>query len=84
MPRRDRRGLDGRDSESKPYVQAAPAGNEERLAGSAENAEPVVPGADAQVASEPMSADATLSRLGKTDATRVPPGRQLSGEPPAV
>jgi hypothetical protein len=35
------------------------------------------------VASESMTAEATLSRLDNPDTTRVPPGKQLSGDPPA-
>jgi hypothetical protein len=50
---------------------------------SVEFAHEVTSSDDTQAASELMSAEATLSRLGKPDPARVPPGRQLSGEPPA-
>jgi hypothetical protein len=40
------------------------------------------PSDDPEVASEPMAADTTLSRLGNATPQRVPPGRQLSGDPP--
>jgi len=43
----------------------------------------VVSSDDAQVASEPMTAEGTLSRLREAEPGRVPPGRQLSGDPPA-
>jgi hypothetical protein len=35
------------------------------------------------VACESMTAEATLSRLDNPDPTRVPAGKQLSGDPPA-
>ena len=42
-----------------------------------------VPSDDAEVASEAMAAETTLARVKDPDPKRVPPGRQLSGEPPA-
>jgi len=92
MPPQHSRQLDHDDeqqSEDKAEVQAASEGqvagegDEQRLPAPDEGVDAEAPGAEAQVASEPMTAAATLSRLGGKSA-RVPPGRQLSGEPPAV
>ena len=75
---------DGLHSDRKPAAQPAGEGDEHRLSPSVERVDTAAPGEDAQVASEPMSDAATLSRLGPSEPSRVPPGRQLSGEPPAV
>lgn len=74
-----------RYSGRKPEIRAARAKDDHAPQASDDPSEPVtVPSDDAEAASEPMSAETTLSRLGDPDPGQVPPGKQLSGDPPAV
>jgi hypothetical protein len=76
----ERDGWSGR----KPEFRAARSEEGHPRWASAGPADEAVPSDDPEVASEPMTAETTLSRLGPPDPKRVPPGRQLSGEPPVV
>ena len=76
----ERDGLSGH----KPEVRAARSEAGHPRGASAGPADEAVPSDDAEVSSEPMTAETTLSRLGEPDSKRAPWGRQLSGEPPGT
>ena len=68
----------------KPEARAARSEAGHPRGASAGPFDQAVPSDDAEVSSEPMTAETTLSRLGQPDSKRVPSGRQLSGEPPGA
>jgi hypothetical protein len=88
MPEHEQRGaqadqLSGRKDELR-AARAEEGHPRGATPGTRQDEAEAVPSDDAEVASEPMAAETTLARVEGSAAERVPPGRQLSGDLPAV